>query len=58
MKTFPYFYHTHGLWFIRFCGVMLHAKDTRRHHVFFSERMGYGPRAITVFGWRVSVSLS
>lgn len=54
MKT-PIFYHARGLWFARIGGVILHVKDTRRHRLYFSERNGYGPRAITIFGWRISV---
>jgi hypothetical protein len=54
MKT-PIFYRAHGLWFLRIGGFILHAKDTRRHWVFYSERQR---PAITVLGWRISVRSS
>lgn len=56
MKT-PIFYRTTGLWFLRIGDFMLHAKNTRQHKLTFSERNGYGRRALTVCGWRFSLML-
>jgi hypothetical protein len=53
--TGPLFFRQPGIWFIRMGSYVLHAKDVHRHRLFFSERNGYGPRAVTLFNWRITV---
>lgn len=44
-----------GAWFFLVLGFGLHAKDTRRYRLSFSERNNLGPPAIMLGAWRVSL---
>jgi len=49
------FTHQPGLGYLMLLGVILHWKDTSRHRLYFSERMGI-KKAWTVRGWRISLN--
>src|SRR5450830_733566 len=35
--------------------LMVTIKNTRRQHLYWAEYNGFAPRAVTLFGWRISV---